>query len=84
MGELGSILAGAGAFISAIVVLLNVISKRKKQATEDIQKDIGNMKEDISVIKEAVYYALAGVVELGANGDSKLAKERLKDIIFKE
>ena len=82
--DLGSILAGLGAFISAIVVLLNVLSKRKKQATEDIRDDCIRMKEDIAVIKEATYYALAGVVELGANGDTQIAKERLKDIIFKE
>ena len=84
MSELAQVLTALAALISASVVLLNVISKKRKASTEKIEADCVKMKNDIAVIKEAVYYALVGVVELGANGDTALAKERLKDCIFKE
>jgi len=80
----GNILTGSATFILSVTGLLNILNKRKKDTIGELQISCKGMKEDLAVIKDATYHALNGVVELGANGETKKSRDRLKENIFKE
>jgi len=71
-----SILAGAAAIITAV--------NNRRNNVEDLKKDVKSIKADISVTKEASFYALQAHVENGVNGDVRKAHERLKVNIFND
>jgi len=84
MEHLGGILAGAAALGMMLVNLINTMNQRKRGTLERIENDLTDIKADLSVTKEASFYALQGHVEQGVNGDVKKAHTRLRKNIFED
>jgi hypothetical protein len=82
--DLGNVLLGTAAIISALAALFANINRRRQQPVEKLCEDLSELKEDICVIKQASFFSLQAHVEQGANGDVKKAYEKLKGSVFKD
>ena len=76
-----SVLAGIAAIITAVHNKRSGMDELKADV-KSVKTEIYNCRKDISITKEASFYALQAHVENGVNGDVKKAHTRLKKNVF--